>query len=165
MHQDFTFEDAELRQETTEHLLYAMMEVLHEAGFRVTTQRKIILEAIAHQVGWHVHPKDVFAYVQKRDDTIGLATVYRTIKMLEDMDLLNKVYMMGQQNVHPNDPNHGVHYHLICLKCGAIFDKNDDMLENINQHVKQAHGFFATQTKLSVYGLCEDCARFLKREA
>ena len=51
--------------------------------------------------------------VQKKDDTIGLATVYRTLKMLEDMDLLNKVYMMGQQNVHPNDPNHEVHYHLI----------------------------------------------------
>ena len=98
MHKDFSFEDLNFKQETTEHLLYSMIEVLHDAGFRVTTQRKIILEAIAQQVGWHVHPKDVFSYVQKKDDTIGLATVYRTLKMLEDMDLLNKVYMMGQQN-------------------------------------------------------------------
>ena len=100
MHKDFSFEDLNFKQETTEHLLYSMIEVLHDAGFRVTTQRKIILEAIAQQVGWHVHPKDVFSYVQKKDDTIGLTTVYRTLKMLEDMDLLNKVYMMGQQNVH-----------------------------------------------------------------
>ena len=41
--------------------------------------------------------------------------------------------MMGQQNVHPNDPNHEVHYHLICLKCGAIRDVKDNMLEAINE--------------------------------
>ena len=64
MHKDFSFEDLNFKQETTEHLLYSMIEVLHDAGFRVTTQRKIILEAIAQQVGWHVHPKDVFSYVQ-----------------------------------------------------------------------------------------------------
>ncbi|MFQ7025992.1 MAG: transcriptional repressor [Acutalibacteraceae bacterium] len=90
MHKDFSFEDLNFKQETTEHLLYSMIEVLHDAGFRVTTQRKIILEAIAQQVGWHVHPKDVFLRT-KKDDTIGLATVYRTLKMLEDI-ILNKVY-------------------------------------------------------------------------
>ena len=164
MHKDFSFEDLNFKQETTEHLLYSMIEVLHDAGFRVTTQRKIILEAIAQQVGWHVHPKDVFSYVQKKDDTIGLATVYRTLKMLEDMDLLNKVYMMGQQNGHPNDPNHEVHYHLICLKCGAIRDVKDSMLESINEHVKNEYGFSTTQTKLSLYGLCEDCERFMKKK-
>ena len=62
MHKDFSFEDLNFKQETTEHLLYSMIEVLHDAGFRVTTQRKIILEAIAQQVGWHVHPKDVFSF-------------------------------------------------------------------------------------------------------
>ena len=164
MHKDFSFEDLNFKQETTEHLLYSMIEVLHDAGFRVTTQRKIILEAIAQQVGWHVHPKDVFSYVQKKDDTIGLATVYRTLKMLEDMDLLNKVYMMGQKNVHPNDPLHEVHYHLICLKCGAIRDVKDSMLESINEHVKNEYGFSTTQTKLSLYGLCEDCERFMKKK-
>lgn len=51
MHKDFSFEDLNFKQETTEHLLYSMIEVLHDAGFRVTTQRKIILEAIAQQVG------------------------------------------------------------------------------------------------------------------
>ena len=141
--------------ETTEHLLHAMIEVLHEAGFRVTEQRKIILEAIAHQVGWHVHPKDVFSYVQKKDDSIGLATVYRTLKMLEDMDLLNKVYLMGEQTELTKD--HGAHYHLICLKCGSIHDVNDQVLESLNTHVKQQYGFSPTQAKLSIYGLCKAC--------
>lgn len=164
MHKDFNDDDLNLKQETTEHLLYSMIEILHEAGFRITSQRKVILEAIAQQVGWHVHPKDVFTYVQQKDETIGLATVYRTLKVLEDMDLLNKIYLIGQQNVHPNDENHGVHYHLICLKCGAIRDTNDDMLERITEYAKSHYGFSVTQTKLTLYGLCEDCERFMKKK-
>lgn len=146
--------------ETTEHLLKAMLEVLHDSGFRVTNQRKLILEAIAHQVGWHVHPKDVYSYVQQKDDTIGLATVYRTLKMLEDMDLLNKIYMMGKQDTTPKD--HGVHYHLVCLKCGSIKDINDDTLLKISKQVRGEYGFEPTQVKLSVYGMCEECRRFIR---
>ena len=159
MHKDLTPMDV-TKAETTEHLLHAMIEVLHEAGFRVTNQRKIILEAIAYQVGWHVHPKDIYSYVQERDKSIGLATVYRTLKILEDMDLLNKVYMMGMQNMSPHD--HGVHYHLICLKCGSIQDISDATFEEIRSHVQKDYGFSSTQIRMSVYGICEECNRLLK---
>ena len=160
MHKELTPLDMD-RTETTEHLLHAMIEVLHDAGFRVTAQRKIVLEAISYQVGWHVHPKEVYSYVQERDKSIGLATVYRTLKMLEDMDLLNKGYMMGIQHA-PED--HSSHYHLICLKCGSIQDVNDAVLETMSSHVKKEYGFSATQTKMSIYGLCEDCSRLLKKQ-
>ncbi len=159
MHKELTPMDMD-KAETTEHLLHAMIEVLHDAGFRVTTQRKIILEAIANQIGWHVHPKDVYSYVQERDKTIGLATVYRTLKMLEDMDLLNKVYMMGIQ--HAPEDNGGLHYHLICLKCGSIQDVNDVILNDVGSYVKKEYGFSSTQIKMSIYGLCENCNRFIK---
>lgn len=152
MHEEFTNPSDNA---TTQHLLNAMLEILHDSGFRVTQQRKLILEAIAHQVGWHVHPKDVFAYVQEKDKNIGLATVYRTIKMLDDMDLLNKVYLMGKQETHPND--HGYHYHLVCLKCGNIVDTNDALLEQISSHVKSKYKFTTTQVKTTIYGLCCDC--------
>lgn len=157
MHQELTTADYS-KAETTQHLLRAMIEVLHDAGFRVTTQRKIILEAVAYQVGWHVHPKDVYSYVQERDKSIGLATVYRTLKMLEDMDLLNKIYMMGMQEDH--EMEHGQdHYHLICLQCGSIIDIQDTEFDEISNHVNKKYGFETTQIKMSVYGLCEDCRR------
>lgn len=157
MHNEFV---QDIKGETTDHLLRAMLEVLHESGFRVTTQRKLILEAIAHQVGWHVHPKDVYSYVRERDENIGLATVYRTIKMLEDMELLNQVYMMGKQDTAPSD--HGTHYHLICLKCGNIKDMNDDILDGIEKKVNDNYGFETTQTKLTLYGMCGNCRKLIK---
>lgn len=162
MHKDLTPAEYN-KSETTQHLLHAMIEVLHDAGFRVTNQRKIILEAVAYQVGWHVHPKDVYSYVQERDKSIGLATVYRTLKMLEDMDLLNKIYMMGMQEDH--EMEHGKHhYHVICLKCGSIVDISDSTFDEIRSHVKREYGFETTQIKMSIYGLCEDCRRISKLE-
>ena len=157
MHKELTQREYD-KSQTTQHLLQAMIEVLHDSGFRVTNQRKIILEAVAYQVGWHVHPKDVFSYVQERDKSIGLATVYRTLKMLEDMDLLNKIYMMGMQEDHEMDEGKS-HYHIICLKCGHIEDINDTTFEEVSNHVKKEYGFETTQIKMSVYGLCEDCRR------
>lgn len=158
MHNEFV---GTIQGETTEHLLNAMLEILHDCGFRVTNQRKLILEAIAHQVGWHVHPKAVYSYVKERDDNIGMATVYRTIKMLEDMDLLNKVYMMGKQDTTPS--KHGTHYHLICLRCGNIRDINDDMLESLGHKVKENYGFETTQVKMTFYGMCNDCKDMVKK--
>ncbi len=139
----------------TSNLLQSMLEVFHDLGFKVTNQRKIILEAVAHQVGWHVHPKDIYSYVAKKDPNIGMATVYRTLKMLEDMDLLNKVYLMGTQDLKPS--THGVHYHLVCLKCGKIIDAKDMLLEDINSKIKKKYGFIPTQTKLSFFGMCKEC--------
>ena len=162
MHKDLTPIEYH-KSETTQHLLHAMVEVLHDAGFRVTAQRKIILEAVAYQVGWHVHPKDIYSYVQERDKSIGLATVYRTLKMLEDMDLLNKIYMMGMQDDHTVGENKH-HYHIICLKCGSIVDIEDNPFDEVRSFVKQEYGFEATQVKMSIYGLCEDCKRISKLE-
>ena len=140
----------------TQHLLNAMFRLLHEKGFKITSQRKLILEAIANQIGWHVHPKDIYAYVHDKDKNIGSATVYRTLKMLEETDLLNKIYMMGGNTTeHINE--HGIHYHLICLGCGNIEDVNDNTLSQIKSHVNSDHGFLSTQIKLSIYGMCENC--------
>lgn len=157
MHNEFI---NDLEGKTTDHLLKAMLELLHDSGFRITSQRKLILEAIAHQVGWHVHPKDVYSYAHEKDSNVGLATVYRTIKMLEDMDLLNKVYMMGKQDTKPS--NHGVHYHLICLKCGNIKDVNDGIIDELSRAIKGKYGFETTQSKLTFYGMCNDCQKLVK---
>ena len=72
--------------------------------------------------------------------------------------------MMGQQNVHPNDPNHEVHYHLICLKCGAIRDVKDSMLESINEHVKMSTVFLQPKRNFPYMDYVRDCERFMKKK-
>ncbi|MBS4899375.1 MAG: transcriptional repressor [Clostridiales bacterium] len=146
--------------ETTRHLIKAMLRYLRKEGFRITSQRELILEAIAMQVGWHVHPKAVYSYAHERDKEIGLATVYRTIKILEDMDLLNQVYAMGTKN---HSAGESAHYHMICLNCGTIHDMTDSLTQEIKNQLKKDYGFIATNMNLSVYGLCSACKKSMDR--
>lgn len=148
--------DIEENRETVQHLLEAMLKILKSKGLRVTEPRRLILEAVAAQVGWHVHPKSVFAYVHEKDSSIGLATVYRTLKLLDDMDLLNKVYSMGARY---HDEQAGSHYHLICLHCGSIHDINDGLRGEIGEQIKKDYDFTMTDINLSIYGLCSKCRK------
>ena len=147
------------KYETTGHLTEAMIKNLKSQGMRITAQRRLILEAVAAQVGWHVHPKSVFSYVHERDEEIGIATVYRTLKILEDMDLLNQIYTMGS-GFH--DEGNLRHYHLICLKCGSIHDINDTLPSEIKYQINTDYDFDMTGIKLSIYGLCSECKKKAK---
>lgn len=142
------------KKETVSHLLEGMIKYMKSQGLRITGQRRLILEAVASQVGWHVHPKSVFAYVHERDKDIGLVTVYRTLKMLEDMDLLNQVYSMGMRFHSGHSLNH---YHLICVKCGTIQDVSDTLPIEIKCQIHKDYDFEMTDINLSVYGICNKC--------
>lgn len=137
------------------HLLATMIEALHREGFRMTPQRRLILKAVANQIGWHVHPKEVYAWVRERDSRVGLATVYRTLHMLEDMSLMQKIQMFTHADSAPSSGNMR-HYHMVCLRCGRVSDIYDDLPKKIEQHARKL-GFNAVHTRLLLYGVCEDC--------
>lgn len=140
--------------EAGEHLLASMMEALHREGFRVTPQRKLILKAIARQVGWHVHPKEIYQWVRHYDSGIGLATVYRTLHMLEDMDLIQKIQMFAHaETAFPKENDQ--HYHMVCTQSGRVIDVYDDMLDKVVEHVAKKHNFRVTKTRLVLFGVYE----------
>lgn len=142
--------------ETKTHLMQAMLRFLKSEGYRITEPRKLIIEAVAAQVGWHVHPKSVYSYVHERDESVGLATIYRTLKVLEDMDILNQIYSMGA-GFHNEEL--ASHYHLICIKCGRIKDVTDSLTDEIKDQIKIDYDFHMTDIALSVYGVCSDCRK------
>lgn len=144
-------EQDKFEQQASEHLLGSMMEALHQEGFRLTPQRRLILKAIAQQVGWHVHAKEIYQWVRGKDPGIGLATVYRTLHMLEDMDLIQKIQMFAHaESAYPkNSPQH---YHLVCTKTGQIMDAYDDLLETVVQRAAKEYNFRVTKTRLVLFG-------------
>ena len=155
-HKDKDTHSTHNNDETKQHLIQAMTKYLQNEGYRITEPRKLIIEAVANQVGWHVHPKSVFSYVHERDDTIGIATVYRTLKVLDDMDIMNRVYSIGAQYHEKSAPSH---YHLICIDCGNIHDIKDSLPEEISEQIKKDYGFYASDISMSVYGRCSECKR------
>lgn len=144
-------------------------QMLRGKGLKVTEQRLLMLEIIAAHPGEHLTAEEIFSYVKVVCPKIGLATVYRTIQLLNELGLIDRVnfddgfvrYEMG------SSPNHGQkhhHHHLICEKCGRVFAFQDDLLEELEERIAVTTGFFVVNHKVKLYGYCKACREILERE-
>lgn len=133
-------------------------EKLRERDYKLTPQRRIILEAFLDHADGHLSAEDVYYIVKERDPEIGLATVYRTIDLLAEMDVLQRInfgdgrsrYEIAQDDVHH-------HHHLICVKCGSVYEFDDDLLETLEAMISRKTNFKIIDHQLKVYGICRRC--------
>jgi Fur family ferric uptake transcriptional regulator len=136
--------------------------LLRTNGLKVTNQRIAILEVLNNRPGKHLTAEEIYDYVRKGYPDIGLATVYRTIQLLSDLSLIDKLnlgdgyvrYEIGAKN-HEESCHH--HHHLICLECGKIYAFQDDLLENLESRIKETLGFEVSDHEVKLYGYCKKC--------
>ncbi|TAH68018.1 MAG: transcriptional repressor [Anaerolineaceae bacterium] len=136
--------------------------LLRTNGLKVTNQRIAILEVLNNRPGKHLTAEEIYDYVRKEYPDIGLATVYRTIQLLSELNLIDKLnlddgyvrYEIGAKN--QEDSSHH-HHHLICLECGNIYAFQDDLLENLENRIKETLGFEVLDHEVKLYGHCKEC--------
>lgn len=132
-----------------------LIETLRKRGFRITPQREMIIEAIAHQ-GNHINADEVFALVKKRTQSMNIATVYRTLELLVEQGLASCINL-GEGRVIYATNQHGTHIHLVCRQCGQVLDANQEMLATLNRQLQADYHFAADLQHISVLGLCNNC--------
>jgi len=136
--------------------------LLKEKGLKMTRQRLVVLEALADCPQQHLTAEEIYERVKAANPDIGLATVYRTVKLLVELDLIERInlddgfvrYEIGDVK----QKEHHRHHHLICLGCGYVLAFQDDMLEALESGVKQALGFQVTDHEVKLYGYCRNCS-------
>ncbi|RME97175.1 MAG: transcriptional repressor [Chloroflexi bacterium] len=128
---------------------------LQARGMRVTPQRAIIFEVIERLSG-HITAEEIFSEVQQINPYISLATVYRTLELLQELNLITPTNLGGSQT-HFAMQGHGAHHHLVCQKCGGIEDFSDDLLETLRTQLETRYGFSAQINHFSIFGLCRAC--------
>ena len=132
-------------------------EELRQAGFRVTPQRGVILEAVSHN-GGHQTAQQVFDQARQRLPGLNLATVYRALDTLHRagmIDMLSNGSDLVQYGLH--DPGHP-HAHLICQSCGGVQEIGPDSVERLAAALKRSTGFSLDVGHLTLAGLCDRCA-------
>lgn len=99
----------------------------------------MILETLA-SIGRHVTAEDLLRDVRTRDARIGAATVYRTLRVLQDSGIVAERHFEGGASRFEllGDDHHD---HLICTVCGTIVEFEDDIIEHEQKRVASAHGF------------------------
>jgi len=134
---------------------------LTRSGFRNTRQRDQIVRAF-FATGRHLSVEELYHRIYAQDPSIGLVTVYRTLKLLRQAGLATgRQFGETYTRFDPN-PRDQPHDHLICTRCGKIQEFKDTALRNVRRRVARAHGFTVTDQKLELYGLCQQCARLEK---
>ncbi|MFW6028631.1 MAG: Fur family transcriptional regulator [Halanaerobiales bacterium] len=136
-----------------------LKELLKEKGLKLTTQRRSILGVIQKHKGEHLTAEDIYELVKKECPEIGLATVYRTVQLLQELNLIQKLNLDDgyiRYEIGKNQYEHN-HHHLICTKCGKVFEVEDDLLDSLEAKIKDKFNFDVTNHKVKIYGLCEKC--------
>lgn len=134
-------------------------KTLKENGYKLTNQRRVVLEALYNRDGEHLTAEEVHQVVKEVNPEIGLATVYRTLQLLSELNLIDTLnlddgivrYEMGHLNMQHR------HHHLICKKCGDIHCVDQDMLGPLEEEIRQSFGFDVSDHVAKFYGVCKKC--------
>ena len=142
--------------------LPALIERLREHGYRITTQRRLVLETLlepgreTHQ--HHFSCEDVTQRLVARGIDLDAATVYRILQWLKEADVVAQTDLGEGHDVYSllsDTP----HHHLICLRCGAVIEAGDAPFEPLRESLRAQYGFVARIEHFAIFGLCPACAK------
>lgn len=138
------------------------LKLLHSHKVRLTPQRKVILEYL---ISHHTHPsvEMIYADLKNQVDNISMATVYNTIKLFVDYNLVIEL-KNGDGSTH-YDYFGQPHYHVVCDNCGKIADVFDEHFSEITKSLttmtREKTQYLVTGSNIEIHGLCPDCQRKL----
>jgi Fur family ferric uptake transcriptional regulator len=136
-----------------------LRDKLRERQYKLTPQRQTILQAFIENHEQHLSAEDIYNIVRQKSPEIGLATVYRTLELLSDLEVLQKMdFGDGRSRYEINEsstPHH--HHHLICLSCGKVKEFEDDLLETLESAIARKSNFLILDHQLKFYGYCQEC--------
>ncbi len=135
-------------------------EKLEEANYRLTGQRKAVLDVMKENQGLHLTAEEVLMAARQKVPNIGIATVYRTLEKLSSLEILYKTtfdegkyrYELSDQQVHQ-------HHHVICPTCGSISEVGEDLLSSLEEHLEE-QGYEVIDHQLKIYAYCPRCKSF-----
>jgi Fur family ferric uptake transcriptional regulator len=141
------------------------MELFHarlrDRGLKSTAPRDDIAR-VFFALGRHISAEELYNEVKRVSPHVGYATIYRTLKLLKECELLSERHFdEGQARYEVADEHH--HDHFICESCAKIVEFEDDEIERMQQLVARKLGVALHRHKLELYGLCAECQRKLPR--
>jgi len=133
---------------------HTLLQALRAQGHRITPQRTVILEVIAHAER-HLSAEEVFELAQARTPAVNIATVYRTLDLLVERGLASRADLCGKMVY--TTMRHGPHIHLVCRLCGHVTDADHHLLLPLSQEIQAHYHFTPDLQHISMLGVCAAC--------
>ena len=129
---------------------------LKKRGYRITNPREVILSILENSGHEHFTVEKLHQLSTKKDKNIDLATVYRTLELLESIDIVEHLHQAHGSGIYylksENDNNH-----IICDLCKSIFDLAKETKEKINKVLVKDSNFNVINHHFIYSGVCKNC--------
>ena len=137
-----------------------LKDKLKQKGCKLTPQRRCIFDVVYDNKGKHLSTEEIYDIVKHRCPEIGLATVYRTMQMFDELEIVYKHnFDDGRSRYELNHNEDHQHHHLICTKCGNVIEVEEDLLEQLEKEVEDKYNFTITNHNLKFHGYCSSCQK------
>lgn len=136
-------------------------KMLKEKGLKLTGQRLLVLETMAEHPGEHLTAEEIFDLARRNYPEIGLATIYRTLQVLVELNVVDKISFddgfARYELIEELDSEKHHHHHAICIGCKTVISLEEDLLEALEQELMENLGFAVTDHEVKLYGYCKQC--------
>ena len=132
------------------------LERLRKRGFRLTPQREMVL-SVMHQIEGFATAEEIHALVQERSSSVDISTVYRTLELLQEFQLVSSVELDDGLRHYELLGLHGPHLHLVCQSCGKLLAVDLEEIQPFTDYLDATYGFQAELDNVTVPGLCQEC--------
>ena len=140
-------------------LLAEFKNILKQNQLKFTSQREIILYTLYYNTQ-HFTSEDLYMLIKEEypELSIGIATVYRTLSLLEENSIVSSISLgvQGKKYEIANKPHHD---HIICETCNKIVEFENEEIEELQHAIAKQNGFTLTNHLMQLYGICEDCQK------
>ena len=134
----------------------AMTQIFHATGRRLTSQRRLLLEVLTERDD-HLDAEAMYALAKKRDPNISLATVYRTLKVLKEVGVVQERILDREGQRHHYELTAEAHYHFTCLECGRVIEFESPLIEQASDELAKRLQLDVVHTRVHLDGYCPDC--------
>jgi Fur family ferric uptake transcriptional regulator len=140
-----------------EQLLTDFKLLLKKNNLKFTIQREVILETLYNSDA-HLTPESLHHLIQEQQPDLktGIATVYRTLALLEESSMVTSLSFGAQGKKYELGAKEH-HDHLICTVCGTITEFVDEEIEERQHAITDELGFAMSDHSMQIYGICQNC--------
>lgn len=131
-------------------------ELCRAKGLPVTTQRRVILEAVLWRDD-HPTADQIYEAVHERLPQLSRTTVYRTMDTLLELGVIRRVHLTGVTGRFDGKTRR--HHHLICTQCQQIIDLDDEDLDRLPLPKRKLQGFKVSDFSVQIAGVCAACQK------
>ena len=125
------------------------------SGARPTRQRRAVAEALASFTDFR-SAQEIHELLGTRGDTVGLATVYRTLQRLAEAGEVDMLRTEDGEAIYRRCSD-AHHHHLVCRSCGATVEVEGPAVERWTGAIADEHGYFDVSHTLEIFGTCPAC--------